>query len=53
MGGGFGGCTLNLIKRNGLEQFIKKVKTEYLNKFRIKVSIYPVNITDGTKITQL
>ena len=50
MGGGFGGCTLNLIEKDKLDDFISKAKLEYKQKYGFAISIYPVNITDGTKI---
>ena len=53
MGGGFGGCTINLIKKDSLNDFTEKVKELYFEKFGIKADIYPINITDGTKITEL
>lgn len=49
MGGGFGGCSINLIKKrsgNILEQIINN----YQIRFNIKPSIYFVNISDGVKV---
>jgi len=53
MGGGFGGCTINLIKKDSVEKFIEKVKMQYQDKFGINPAFYPVSITNGTKIIEL
>lgn len=47
MGGGFGGCTINLIRKDAIEGFISKTEKEYQNKFGISISTFAVNITDG------
>jgi len=52
MGGGFGGCTLNLIQNDSVEDFISKVTKDYYRKFNQSVSFYPVHIADGTHIVQ-
>ena len=53
MGGGFGGCTINLVKKNAIDQFRSKAEISYYNKFGIKPDTYLVNITDGTKIIEI
>ena len=50
MGGGFGGCTINLIHKNEVNNFSEQVKTAYENKFAKACSIYNVNIGEGTKM---
>jgi galactokinase len=47
MGGGFGGCTINLIKKGGAENFIKAVEKEYPEKTGITPVIYRVKISGG------
>lgn len=47
MGGGFGGCTINLVQHNGLDSFIEKINLEYYNEYKIKPLIYMVNTADG------
>ena len=47
MGGGFGGCTINLVKKENTRQFIDKVIQEYTKQTGIKAGIYQVNISDG------
>lgn len=48
MGGGFGGCTINLVKRSEAQAFEEKIKQLYQAKFAIELPCYQVSITDGT-----
>ncbi|TDB68015.1 galactokinase [Arundinibacter roseus] len=48
MGGGFGGCTINLVKRSGAALFEERMKRAYLEKYGIALPCYRVTITDGT-----
>ena len=50
MGGGFGGCTLNLIKNEGVSDFIDRVSEAYLEAFGILPEAYPVTIAEGTSL---
>ncbi|MBD8488402.1 galactokinase [Echinicola sp. CAU 1574] len=50
MGGGFGGCTINLVEKSGKDQFEKEVATAYYEAFGKALKIYEVNITDGTRL---
>ena len=52
MGGGFGGCTLQLIKKDRIQDFISAVNKEYQLKFNRSVSTYPVRISAGTQIIE-
>jgi galactokinase len=47
MGGGFGGCTINLIRKGCSELFIQTVQNEYPAKTNIEPKIYNVKITNG------
>ena len=38
MGGGFGGCTINLIKGSSINKFIKAIKEEYFSKFALTLN---------------
>lgn len=48
MGGGFGGCTINLVKKDSVDAFEQKMKEAYLEKYHIDLPCYKVKITDGT-----
>ena len=48
MGGGFGGCTINLIKNERLNQVIENITSAYEKHFNIKTDVIQVNIGDGT-----
>ena len=53
MGGGFGGCTINLIKK-GTESAIKSnLSKAYFEKFGIELKIYDVKIGNGTSLHTL
>lgn len=47
MGGGFGGCTINLIKKGGADKFIDTLVTEYPKLTGSETEIYRVAISDG------
>lgn len=49
MGGGFGGCTINLVKDELHDGFIKRATEDYERKFRIKPKVYDVVIKDGAR----
>ncbi|WP_136481252.1 galactokinase [Cognatitamlana onchidii] len=50
MGGGFGGCTINLIAKNETKNFAKEVSKAYKNKFGKDCSVYFVKLSQGTHI---
>lgn len=47
MGGGFGGCTLNLIKKKKVDSFIKNITEKYRKQYNIELKAYPIKISDG------
>ncbi len=47
MGGGFGGCTINLVKNELLEGFLEKAKKEFNKRYGHEPKIYEVVISDG------
>lgn len=48
MGGGFGGCTINLVKDELYDKFIEDAKTEFKKKFGKDPKVYNVVISDGS-----
>jgi galactokinase len=50
MGGGFGGCTINLVENEAIESVSKSIAVEYEKKFNIKSKIYITKISSGTNI---
>ena len=51
MGGGFGGCTLSLIKYNLIDEFIKVIKKEYFSKFKRKLNPIIANLDQGLQMS--
>lgn len=49
MGGGFGGCTINLVKEELYETFIEKAKTAFAEKYGHEPIVIPVVISDGAR----
>lgn len=47
MGGGFGGCTINLVKEDLYDTFVQTAKTKFNEKYGIEPIIIDVVISDG------
>lgn len=52
MGGGFGGCTINLVHQDGLKQFKKEVSQAFKKEFNNDCSIYKVKLSKGTYLVE-
>ena len=50
MGGGFGGCTINLIKSENVEEFTEKAAAAYFETFGIELQAIPVLPREGTNV---
>jgi galactokinase len=50
MGGGFGGCTINLVAKNEAESFKASASKAYKEKFNKDCSIYAVELSNGTHV---
>lgn len=50
MGGGFGGCTINLIKKGYEDRIKNKLSAIYFETFGIELKIYDVKIGNGTSL---
>jgi galactokinase len=47
MGGGFGGCSINIIKDEAIDAFIGAATTAYKKEFDIELEAYVMEISDG------
>jgi galactokinase len=50
MGGGFGGCTINLLKKSVPDEAVERVAAAYFERFGTKLRALPVKISDGAHI---
>jgi galactokinase len=50
MGGGFGGCTINLVKVTEIGKFEEAMKAAYQKQFNIQLLTYKVTIENGTDL---
>lgn len=53
MGGGFGGCTINLVEKKSMDEFTEKMKKSYHQLFQIEPEIYIVNPANGVERIEL
>ena len=49
MGGGFGGCTINLVKREEMNSFAEQIKKDYQQTTGKETTVYMVKIAEGTE----
>lgn len=49
MGGGFGGCTLNLVKSSEQDVFVDSISAAYLDETGIHLKPYAVSLEDGSQ----
>ena len=49
MGGGFGGCTINLVRKELTEAFVQTAKDRFNEKYGHEPKVYPVVISDGAR----
>ena len=50
MGGGFGGCTINLVKEDKIEELITAVEPAYEKAMNLPLTYYIASIENGTEI---
>ena len=53
MGGGFGGCTINLIKTNAIDELIKNLSPAYARLMGKELTPYVASVEDGTSLVEL
>ncbi len=49
-GGGFGGCTVSIVKNDAVDGFIKNIGEQYLEKVGHEAEFYVVEIGDGARV---
>jgi galactokinase len=52
MGGGFGGCTINLVKENAVQNLVKSVTAKYKSATGKDAKVYIAKIEDGVSIIE-
>jgi len=50
MGGGFGGCTINLVKEKSLASMTMDIEQAYQQRFRSELKVYICDIVKGTDV---
>lgn len=50
MGGGFGGCTINLIEHAQIESITQRLANAYHDAMKLELTAYTVNTADGTSM---
>ncbi|WP_207434139.1 galactokinase [Sabulibacter ruber] len=53
MGGGFGGCTINLVKLAQLDEFTRQMTEAYQEQYGITLKTYVAEIVDGSSLVPL
>jgi len=48
LGGGFGGCTINLVKEEAIDKLVSKISEAYGKNMNIPLSTYYVSVENGT-----
>lgn len=51
-GGGFGGCTVSIVKNDSVDTFVKTLGEQYKEKTGLEAEFYIVKISDGAAICQ-
>ncbi len=52
MGGGFGGCTINLVEQKELKVFKARIRGQYQKETGKQIQIYQTNVSSGTHLIQ-
>ena len=50
MGGGFGGCTINLIHEDYIQSYIESISLAYKDQFNLELSSFKVSISKGVSL---
>jgi galactokinase len=50
MGGGFGGCTINLVREDAIEGLIERVAQQYREQMNMELTAYVAQVEQGTEV---
>lgn len=50
MGGGFGGCTINIVHKDAVDKFVSEATTAYESEFNRKLTVLMVEPSKGTSV---
>jgi galactokinase len=53
MGGGFGGCVINLVKEDAIDNLVKKIKPAYESEMQLPLTYYIASIENGTEFVEI
>jgi galactokinase len=53
MGGGFGGCTINLVKQENIDSLVTKIAHDYKVAMNLELTSYIASIEDGSSLVNL
>lgn len=53
MGGGFGGCTINLVFENGIEEITEQIKQHYQTELDKPIEVYVAKIGKGASVLEV
>lgn len=53
MGGGFGGCTINIVKEEAINEMVEIVSSKYKAAMGLDLSVYISNIENGTEVVKV
>ena len=53
MGGGFGGCTINIVKEEAITEMVESVSEKYKAAMGLELSVYISNIENGTEVIEV
>jgi galactokinase len=53
MGGGFGGCTINLIKEEAIDSLVEKISKDYQQAMNLELSAYIAGIENGSSVVSV
>ena len=53
MGGGFGGCTINIVKDEAINEIAERLTSKYKAAMGLELSVYISNIENGTEVIKV